>query len=54
MLKKGDIIYCNVNSIVDLTYGKAYEIIFTRPIMWPSPATQLNENDICIYDDKGL
>jgi len=45
-LNKGDKIVCIVNDIDGLTYGKSYEIAYTREIP--------REDDICIKDDRNL
>ena len=45
-LDKGDIIVCVLDDMDDLTYGKSYEIVYTR--------ISGHEDDICIIDDRNL
>lgn len=46
----GDKLICILDGMEDLTYGKSYEVVFTRdPSEW-----RPQEDDICIKDDRDL
>lgn len=52
MLKIGDIIFCIVNNVPDITYGKGYIITDTINNSSSRNIDYLHENDICIIADN--